>query len=80
MRWKKKMTNLLFLVNIKMYIFYVAAYFLFKVCLVYILLDLAQKPQVSRLKIFLREKLYLKNSKIGRRREARRIKTSLIEI
>ena len=38
---EKKMTNLPFLVNIKMYIFYVAACFLFKICLVYILLDLA---------------------------------------
>ena len=71
-----------FFLNITMYIFYVAACFLFKICLVYILLDLTQytniffnkKPQVSRFKIFLTEKLYLKNSKIGRRREAGRIK------
>ena len=42
---------------------------------------LTKKPQVSRFKIFLTEKLYLKNSKIGKRREAGRIKKkSLIEI
>ena len=81
------MATLHFFKNIAMYIFYVAACFLFKICLVYILLDFAhfqlffnKKPQVSRLKIFLREKLYLKNSKIGRRREAVIIKNSVIEI
>ena len=83
---EKKWPVYLFL-NITMYIFYVAACFLFKKCLVYLVLDFAHfqiffnnKPQVSRLKIFLREKLYLKNSKIGRRREDGRIKNSLIEI
>ena len=35
---------------------------------------LTKKPQVSRFKVFLREKLYLKNSKIGQRREAGRVK------
>ena len=70
----------LFLLNITMYIFYVAACILFKICLFYILLELAQytnifnkKLQVSRFQIIVREKLYLKM-------EAERIKKSLIEI
>ena len=53
---------------------------LFKICLFYRLLELAQytnifnkKPQVSRFQIIVREKLYLK-------REAERIEKSHIEI
>ena len=38
-----------------------------------------KKPQVPRFKIFLREKLYLKNSKIGGRREAGRIKKKALK-
>ena len=40
---------------------------------------LTKKPQISRFKIFRREKLYLKNSKIERRREAGRIKKKALK-
>ena len=56
-----------------------SSFYISKPDTIYKYFETKKNPQVSRFQIFLRETFYLKNSKIGRKKEARRIDKIRIE-